>query len=146
VSWGLYSPGHLLAILNLTVRLAPAAFVVPLVLRRAHESTFLLAALLGGLLLVIVWNLDFGFFRDEKFALYGVPAHFYLLWRFVKHRRFTWLVAGGGLALVYALSSGPSWSLPESIRNARIEVGMAPPECRGSGSCSPTETASLSWR
>jgi len=111
-SWGLYSRGHLMGILDLTVRLAPAALVVPLVFRRSRESTFLLAALLGGLLLVVVWNLDFGFARDEKFALYGVPAHFYLLWRFVEHRRFIWLVPIGGLALAYALSSGPSWSLP----------------------------------
>ena len=111
-SWGLYSRGHLLGIWGLTVRLAPAALVVPLVFRRGRESTFLLAALLGGLLLVVVWNLDFGFDRDEKFALYGVPAHLYLLWRFVEHRRFPWLVPIGGLALAYALSSGVSWSLP----------------------------------
>jgi hypothetical protein len=111
-SWGLYSRGHLMGILELTVRLAPATLVVPFVFRRSRESTFLLAALLGGVLLVVVWNLDFGFSRDEKFALYGVPAHLFVLWRFVEFRRFAWLVPIGGLALAYALSSGPSWSLP----------------------------------
>jgi hypothetical protein len=119
--WGLYSRDHLLGILYLTVRLAPAALLIPLVFRRGRESTFLLAALLGGLLLVTVWNLDFGFYRDEKFALYGVPAHFYLLWRFARHRRFIWLVPAGTLALAYAFTHGlPSWSLPESAKTAMI--------------------------
>ena len=118
--WGLYSPGHLMGILSLTLRLAPAALLIPLVWRKGLEGTFLLAALLGGLLLVMVWNLDFGFYRDEKFALYGVPAHFYLLWRFAKHRRFMWLVAGGAVALACALAYSPSWSLPDSITSATI--------------------------
>lgn len=117
VSWGLYSPDHFMGILRLTLRLAPAALVIPLAFRRSRETTFLLAGVLGGLLLVTIWNLDFGFERDEKFALYGVPAHLYLLWRFVRHRRFTWLVAGSAAALVYALNSGPSWSLPDAVRD-----------------------------
>jgi hypothetical protein len=123
VSWGLYSPGHLLGILGMTARLAPAALALPFVWRSTRESTFLLAGLLGGLLLVTVWNLDFGFYRDETLALYSVPAHLYLLWRFVTHRRFAWLIAGGGLALVYALSSGPSWSVPEAMKSAPIQTG-----------------------
>ena len=107
-SWGLYSQGHLMGILSLTLRLAPAALVIPLVWRKGLEGTFLLAALLGGLLLVIVWNLDFGFYRDEKFALYGVPAHLYLLWRFAETPPVHLACRdGSAVALVCAFSLQP---------------------------------------